>query len=168
MTTAIERLEQLLDEKDKQLDELQLKLYRLEDTAQSAEAGWSLPREVPDDHPELPLPRLELAWKQRTPGSWSSYRVEYRLVRRHLCDHVVITPLGSTQVDGGGLDPFASGAERALPFRDGAHVIHDAAHLELPAYALTPTGPERIDNLLGYQYQRESGTKRRRAAKGAP
>ncbi len=165
--SAIERLEMLLNEQDARIEKLEQENEELERRVEGAKAGWSLPRSVEDARPELPLPRLEMEWLPRSPGDWGAYKVEYRLVYRHLCDHVVVIPLGLTRVEGGGQSPFARGAdaEKALPFRDGAHIIHDSAHLALPAYALTPDGPVRLDlSTTGLTNARDRGKKHRREA----
>lgn len=168
VSTIEERLRELLDQKDQELDELREEVRELENSVESSESGWSLPRESPDDHPELPLPRLEMAW---TPmGSegreWGTFICEYRLVIKHLCDHLVVIPLGRTKTNSGsGKSPFERGAiEHELPFRDGCHAHHDAAHLGLPFYALTPSGPVRLDGTGHYEHQAKMGRDHRRDA----
>jgi hypothetical protein len=159
---AIERLEQLLNDADerniKLEEELESMRYRLESER------WELARDTTDD---TTLPRLEFAWTPSKHDGWRDYKVEYRLVRAHLLGHAVITPLGCTTSRGGmDIAPWVTSTCSglpSLPFRDGAHAHHDAVHLGLPLYAITPTGAIRLDGeAAGYPSQRAEGASHRR------
>lgn len=64
----------------------------------------------------------DLGWRQTT--------IEYRLVRRHFLGYVEVNPLGLTKRQGGNNQPpWHDDPRVTLPFRDGAHARHDAAHL---------------------------------------
>ena len=62
--TALDRLEGLLDAKDRELAEARAKVDELEGRLRSAELGWAMPVELPehaDAAARLPVPRLEIA-----------------------------------------------------------------------------------------------------------
>jgi hypothetical protein len=130
---AIERLEELLDAKDEEVASLRNERDSLKRELDGSIDGWRIAEEMEDDG-KLPLPRLELLYVKRR--DWSSFDVIYRLVTKHLCGHLVATPLGRTRCDGGS-NKEPSGPED-VPFRDGAHAFHDAAHLQLPLFKIMP------------------------------
>jgi hypothetical protein len=80
-------------------------------------------------------------------NEWREFKVVYRLVVRHLLGQLLGYPLGQTvSQSGSGRRP--DGAED-LPFRDGAHAIHDSAHLGLPLYKILPDEkPVLLDGAL--------------------
>ena len=153
---VIERLEELLNTKDRELTESREANGRLERELEGSLDGWRRTEEVVDDG-ILPVPRLELVYVQR--DEWRSYKVVYRLVVRHLLDHLYAVPLGCTRTSGGGnRKPDA----RELPYRDGSHAAHDAAHLGLPLYKLVPGDPPMRVDLEGYERQCMIGRDHRR------
>jgi len=130
---ALERLEDLLEAKDQELEEARETIEELQQALEGSKDGWRCAQELQDD-PELPVPRLELAYVSI--NEWREFKVVYRLVVRHLLGQLLGYPLGQTVTQGGsGRRP--EGAED-LPFRDGAHAIHDSAHLGLPLYKVMP------------------------------
>lgn len=165
MTRIEERLSAQLDEKDAEIEDLKVKIRRLEIEVRGSESGWSLPRDMTDDE-SLPVPRLELAYTAREYG----YDVEYRLVYRHLLGKLIATPLGLTTCRGGSVEAAFRGYEGLpdLPFRDGAHAMHDAGHLGLPLYVIAPNeGPVLYDAArrggqfkTGVEHRREVGGKK--------
>lgn len=160
--TAIERLEAMLDEKDAEIESLQRKLNDAEERA-ARNHRWTAHIDSKEDpNPDLPIPRLEIRWRdiperERTDGY--AVLIRYDLVIRHLLGDIVRIPIGGTRTDRrreiwqGKVD---------LPFRDGAHIMHDAAHLRLPAYAIDG---EHVDCLTAgpcdYEHQRAVGAKHR-------
>jgi len=95
---------------------------------------------------DLPTPRLQLRWS-------SPARCHYELVvmlgghdiRRDLADgeqrsRYMAIPLGGTRRGGSGRDPLMTNDRGEVvvdtPFRDGSHILWDAAQLRLPAYAV--------------------------------
>jgi hypothetical protein len=165
--TAEERLAALLNDRDEEIRMLRDELAEREESLRGARGGWSLPRKVDDEHLVLPVPRLEFVW---TPDpDWHRYVIEYRLVIEHLVDGLMIIPLGRTTVQGGsGQSPFdrTDDIGNNLPYRAGAHAHHDAAHLKLPLYAITPDGPVRLDGDPRYQRQAALGAEHRREGGG--
>lgn len=173
-----ERLQELLDAKDEEIDQLRQDLAKQRDEGrrdkgliESLEGGWCVPNHDGEDIPELPLPRLEYRWYQmyENQEDWSSYRVVYQLVIKHLTERIVEIPLGVTTCRGHSGDktpPWKSEFRPAeLPYRDGAHGHHDAAHLGLPLYAVPPEGPPiRLDGDHDYDHQRSEGLRHQRKA----
>lgn len=172
-----DRLNDLLREKEHEIRELHEEIEELETTIRGIKNGWAAHRKAEDADESLPVPRLEFAWEQEY-DSWASYHVEYRLVMKHLLDHLVIVPLGNTRVSGGDWDgpaPYKKayfneeegrhrgvGFDRScLPFRDGAHASHDSAHLNLPCYAITDEGAVLIEFGHG-AHQQNKGHEHRR------
>ena len=133
--TAIERLEETLNQKDEEIETLRALNSELEQQVRESEAGWSLPVKLSGAQ-TLPVPRLEIVYVQDDPESWASWRTLYRLVYRHLLGHCVAIPLGETAIRGGGDAPPIRSGKIDLPFRDGAHIRTEARTLRLPAFAV--------------------------------
>lgn len=133
--TALERLQELLDEKDVQIAKLSDKLDDIKEREESERHAWTRHEELDADDQPLPVPRLEIrAVKLNDRGTEWAWL--YGFVYRHLLGHVVRVPLGRTTVSGGSGWPPVRGDEADLPFRDGAHIGHDSVHLGLQAFAV--------------------------------
>jgi hypothetical protein len=144
MSTAIERLTEQLDQKDAELEDLQGKLDEAEREVESVRDGWMRHRKQEIDDETLPLPRMEIDWRER--DGWRDFEIEFRLVVKHLLGYLVLIPLGLTRSQSSSEeDPRRHGLANALPFRDGAHAPHDAALLGLPLFAIMPEGPVLVD-----------------------
>lgn len=136
-TTAIERLEQLLDDKDSEIKRLQNKLDAVEREL-DREAGWC--RHVVYEglskapNPELPVPRLEIRWRAPENGRHESEAI-YSLVYRHLVDHIVFVPLGKTTSSGALVDRVR-GDIVETPFREGCHFANEMWQLKLPGFVI--------------------------------
>lgn len=155
---ANERLQELLDRKDEELEEARERVRELERELDAEPGGWRRPEVLPDDA-SLPVPRLELVYQQD--NGWAEYRVTYRLVMRHFLGQLLGLPLGMTRCQ-------SSAGERPadLPYRDGAHALHDAAHLGLPLYRMLPgEAPELASDDKNYAFQK--GLAHRRSS-GSP
>lgn len=137
---AIDRLEGLLDQKESELDEANEKIESLERELECMAGGWRRSESFKDDG-LLPIPRLEMVYAQV--DGWREYKVVYRLVYKHLLDHMVAVPLGMTKI-GGGVDKDPSRLD--LPFRDGVHAWHEAGLFGWPLFKLVPgRPPERVE-----------------------
>ena len=133
META-EYLTGLLNEKDRQIDKLAERVEELENTLDGRTWGWTIHTTVSEDeNMNLPVPRLEMRWRELDDWGYN-WEAQYRLVHRHFLDHLVAIPLGSTKR--GGDSPPMTNEKVDLPFRDGAHIKHDAKALDLPAFVI--------------------------------
>lgn len=143
MATAEEHLAQLLDAKDSEIEYLQDQIRELKEQVESMSRSliWTRHEDFKDDS-GLPCPRLEMVWEHNVPGLPSDYdwRVRYDLIYQHLLGTHVRVPFGQTLTSGLREGPIGRPTEAfpegALdtPFREGAHLMHDAKQLRLPAY----------------------------------
>jgi hypothetical protein len=140
---SVERLEELLEQKDREIEELQERVYKAED---QAERNWQWTKhfEIKEDE-SLPVPRLEMRWREIESHDGFNWEACYNLVYRHFLGHVIAVPMGHTRI-GGERNPIQNG-KVDLPFRDGAHIQNDMAQLKLPGFAIfnktiTPLEPK--------------------------
>lgn len=95
---------------------------------------------------DLPTPRLQLRWSSPSQCHYEMVVLlgEYD-IRRDAPDgeqrsRYMAIPLGGTRRSGSGLDPLTTNECGEVivdtPFRDGSHILWDAAQLKLPAYAV--------------------------------
>jgi hypothetical protein len=133
-TKIEESLQSVIDLKQERIEELERENERLARELEGSLDGWRVAETI-EGGPDLPTPRLELAYKPLR--GWTDYKVVYRLVTKHLLGHMVAHPMGYTKVGGGGL-----GREPQipvdLPFRDGAHARYDSAMMGIPLYTVIP------------------------------
>jgi len=73
MADTAERLTELLNLKDTELEQANARIERLERELEGSLDGWRFERELKEDG--LPLPRLELVYEQRR--EWSDYVVSH-------------------------------------------------------------------------------------------
>lgn len=183
--TADERLATLLDERDEEIATLRAQLNEAHDALDrrlDSTSDWALAREIDDEHPGLPLPRLEVVMSPHRDLGWGHTVIEYRLVMRHLLGHLEARPLGRTVRRGSGGEPWPNQTtvpehlsgkmsfdewriSWAMPFRDGAHAVHDSAHLGLPLYVQTQFG---MEPLISTGHQAEKGLAHRRQSTQPP
>lgn len=152
---TVERLNELLDQKDSELEEVREELEKFEAEKERREREWLAHRRVPaeDDAPGLPVPRLQFRYVPSEGFGWQSYEVVYELVYRHFLGRkrigykddpdLLAIPLGTTRVNGGGKPVDADGKVH-LPFRDGTHIVSDAEHLRLPMFTVLEGKAEAI------------------------
>lgn len=167
MTTALERLQGLLDQKEAEIDKLNEKVEELHERINGRIGSWMYHRKAETDDRSLPIPRLEFEWTQKR--GWADFEVEYRLVVRHLDGEIIQIPLGlTTSGSSTRQDPRTRSEDPAfaLPFRDGAHSAHDGSLLGLPVYALMPGGPVLVDT-SGWSAAVAKGLAARRPGKAA-
>lgn len=130
--SAIERLEDLLNEKDKKIEELEQEINDMENE-KDIDPMWWIHREIKNAE-NLPIPRLELRLRILNESvSGASWEWVYALITQHLIGGFIKIPMGHTRSSGS----LAYG-EVHLPFRDTAHIQHDSEQLQLPAFAIWP------------------------------
>jgi hypothetical protein len=130
------------------IEELERKVEDLDRYIDTDVLGWTRHRPWSEDG--LPVPRLEMRWSRSGPAEAVALLV---LVYRHFLDQIEAVPLGQTRCSGGGYRDdrpadappmFHEWPERGggleLPFRDGAHLKHNAKHLGLRAFISTDLG----------------------------
>lgn len=132
--TPEERLAELLDQKDEQIAELEDQISALKCTQEWGNMRHSTNKE--DCSPDLPCPRLEMRYEPDEKFGWTETTVTYAMVHRHFLGHYVTVPLGVTTIRSGRQSAPIYDGKISLPFRDGAHIKHDMAQLNLPAYAI--------------------------------
>lgn len=147
MTTALERLEKLLNEKEEELQEVKDKLAGYEAVEKLI---WMYHSEVDkDEKPEgLPVPRLELRWSTTDEWRYNAVAV-YSLVYKHLLGHLMRVPLGVTTIRGASSMNIRALQRKgdSLPFRDGCHIQNEAKQLSLPAFVICEDQVVRLEDL---------------------
>lgn len=103
-----------------------------------------------DEYPDLPLPRLQIVWREAGPSSRHYTREwAYSMVYKHFGDSIVKIYMSVTRTDDRGEMPMDDmGSMNFLPYRDGAHIHWDKYHLRLPAFAINSFTGE-VSELLG-------------------
>ncbi len=164
---TIKQLTKLLEKKDAKIKKLKAKNHELRQSLDGSRWGWAIPRKMEDDIEELPVPRLEIRCRKLLwdDGSWTGdVQWDYYLVCQHLVDGLKEIPLGRTTTSSSNTEwPRVFRGRLDLPYRDGCHIHHDAAHLDLPCFAVSG---DRVENLNeasdDYMTQRSTGRKHRR------
>lgn len=162
MKRTKKRLLELLDQRDKQITEMSETIERLEREVNGAVWAEWLPREMPENE-RFPVPRLEIEIvENRHPKGWHLGIVcIYRLVYRHLTGTLRSIPLGRTTSSGTTSKNWTFALNSSnWPFRDSAHIHHDAAHLGLPGFLRYGDEYLPLDN-EGYADQVAMGIERR-------
>lgn len=141
--TAVERLEDQLNERDAKIEDLEGKVEELQRLLEASKSGWTLHVDLGKAPQTLPVPRLEMFYIQDDPN-WYDFRVVQRLVYQHMLGHYEAIPIGQTRTQGGhGRAPIYDN-KISLPFREGCHVAHNAAAMNLPAFAVLGDRVEAI------------------------
>lgn len=126
MSTVIEHLEGMLEEKDKTIAKLENKIEEFE---YRDEWQWRQIRTLSEEENlDLPIPRLEI--RHRTKSRYRTV-IDYGLVYTHLVGEINFIPISSTKVSG-----HVSRSEIYMPFRDGAHIYNDMFELNLRGFII--------------------------------
>lgn len=124
MGTALDELDQILDEKNEKIRTLEDKIERME---YRDEWHWRQFRTLSDDENlGLPIPRLEIRHRKVSP--YTTF-VDYGIVYRHLLGEIMFVPLSCTKTSGY-TEPLQT------PFRDGAHILNDMFELNLRGFVV--------------------------------
>lgn len=142
------RLSDIIDEKDKQLQELKEKLEQMELKTDLQNMAYQLHEhfEESDLQKTLPYPRLEMRFRRienhRGRKDWYNVEWHYGIVHKHYVDTrnnmMLFIPLGKTTSSGGGAefeDHFHSG-RLETPHRDIVHIFSESIVFGMPAYII--------------------------------
>lgn len=127
--TILERLERELNDADADREKLQEELDSLKEYATWA---WARHKQIEKEADPLPVPRLQIEGVNVS-GDWYVTDWIYSMVYEHLLGHYCIVPLGHTRSTGGGRRPPDADY---TPFRDGAHIRHEAKTFGWPAFQI--------------------------------
>jgi len=125
--TLEQRLNDLIEERDSQIESLEERLTEEKDKLNLASNLWMVHRiEKPIEcTSNLPLPRLEM--RQSIEGYQTIFH--YGIVYKHyseMGDLITFIPLGKTTCTGT--------YKKQTPFREGVHIRHDSKALGMNAY----------------------------------
>lgn len=88
----------------------------------------------------LPLPRLEIRKTlAKKPDHMFNVKAEYGLVYEHLLGDIIFVPFGTTKIGAPDRYDFMD-----LPFRNGAHILHDMFMLKLRGFVVYQDKYEEI------------------------
>jgi hypothetical protein len=142
--TVEERLNDIISEKENEIDELNDKVSNLESLLDYHKWSWcrhtTLDKSI-DLYKNIPFPRLEMKLSRVSENNWYEIEWIYGLVYGHFSDvaynnNLLFIPFSQT-TSRGGAGTFEShfiDSKLDLPFRDGVHIKVDALTLNLPAY----------------------------------
>lgn len=160
-----ERLNDIIEERDNEIEKLEHKLQELEDEKTERQWEWRKLRTLTkEENLNLPVPRLEIRIEDSADGYQE--KCMYGLVYEHLLGHFIHVPLGCTTVGGGSNHKYASKLES--PFRDGAHIVYDMYTLNLPGFIVGDGKYREIDiedtschpNKLSERIKRDENSKK--------
>ena len=136
--TIIERLERDLNNADAAREKLETELEYMRE---HATWGWSRHNTIEAIDDPLPVPRLEIEVFNAS-GDWYVSEWVYSMVYEHLLGHHVRVPLGHTKQTGG---HGRRDSVEHLPFRDGAHIKHEAKAFGWPAFWIIEGNAQLIE-----------------------
>lgn len=126
MGKAADRLAELLEQRERELEELHA---QINEKGEAERNIWTMHAKLPEEQ-SLPVPRLEILVEDSDESMYDR-KLTYRLVYRHFLGYCVGVPFGMTRQGGGNADrPLLE----LMPFRDGAHIKHDARQFGLPMF----------------------------------
>lgn len=137
MSKAADRLAEDLERVEQELADLKEKI---ENDKNEELWRWARHVELPKEQ-TLPVPRMEMFLDEENSDEWNRVWI-YRMVHRHFLGHCVGIPLGCTK-QGGSFSKVD--ILNMLPFRDGAHMKHDARTFGWPAYMIVGKEVREID-----------------------
>ncbi len=134
MGTIEEKLNELLDQKN---DEIEKLLNKIEDMEERLAMNWewTAHKYCKKDEYNLPVPRLQLVAFRHKRYGWNRTTWKYSLVYQLLSGNIGYIPLGQTEI-GGRLAGTRPDAKLNLPLREGVDIRYDCLNLRLPAFSI--------------------------------
>lgn len=142
MATLEERLNDIIKEKENQIEDLRNKIGELERVIDQ-DWRWAIHKKAEINPPLLPVPRLQITYEtiDRDNDGYTAKWL-YSLIYKHTLGDVIQIPLGCTRTDGYGEKLPRVGE---LPYRDGVHIRRDMIQLNLPAYSIVNGEYQKLD-----------------------
>lgn len=181
--TLEERLNEIITEKEDQIEVLERKVESLTADLDYANHAWQhhIAFENSDFYKQMPVPRLEMRLKRTSKDSWYSIEWVYGLVYRHAADTfsddnnmLRFIPFSKTTANGGRgtVDNWCKGGKLDLPFRDSLHIHTESKVFNLPAFIVCEEIgvinkiERQTDNAKVIEKMKSNGTKERHTITG--
>lgn len=140
-----ERLNEIIEEKDDQINDLENKIELLEARLDYANQAWQHHFSFQEDefYAQMPYPRLEMRLRRLSKDNWYNIEWVYGLVYKHTVDTfsdnktLLFIPLGRTTSNGGTGEltyRLKEGNKLDMPHRDSLHIFIESLMLNIPAY----------------------------------
>lgn len=147
--TLEERLNNILEEKEIENNELRDKIEELELKSDLSNLEYQAHQYFKESElqKELPVPRLEMRFMRHNnygvvSDNWYSVSWHYGIVYKHYSeidnDTMLFIPISRTTSNGGrgDFESFLTDGRLDTPFRDGLHIFADSKIFNLPAYII--------------------------------
>jgi hypothetical protein len=143
-----ERLNEIIEEKDTQIEELQEKIEKLELQSDLQKLEYQMHEyfKETDLQKKLPVPRLEMRFSRlknhRGDDNWYNVCWKYGIVYKHYAethnDTMLFIPISQTTSNGGDgtFNSHFHDGRLDTPFRDGVHIYADSKLFDLPAFII--------------------------------
>lgn len=144
---ALERLQEMLEEKEQELSTLESKVAHLEHEQSLERIKWQGHRLLDNDdfYKDLPVPRIEMIFEAVGDGitddAYYNHEWTYGIVTKPYTfqwdfkDKLLFIPLSKTTGSGGNnVSRIKSTGKIDTPFRDGVHIKFDSLMFGLPAF----------------------------------
>jgi hypothetical protein len=143
-----ERLNEIIEERDSQIEELQEKIEKLEQQSDLQKLEYQMHEYFKETElqKQLPVPRLEMRFfrlkNHRSDDNWYNVCWKYGIVYKHYAethnDTMLFIPLSQTTSNGGDgtFNSHFQDGRLDTPFRDGVHIFADSKLFNLPAFII--------------------------------
>ncbi len=142
--TIEERLNDIISEKENEIDKLNDKVSDLESLLNYHKWSWCRHQIIDksiDLYKDIPFPRLEMMLSRVSENNWYEIEWIYGLVYGHYSNvgynnNLLFIPFSKTtsRSGAGTFESHFNDGKLELPFRDGVHIKAEALTLNLPAY----------------------------------
>lgn len=143
-----ERLNEIIEEKENQIEELQDKLNNLEIQSDLRKLDYQMHEYFKESElqKKLPVPRLEMRFERlknwRGDDNWYNVLWRYGIVYKPYAethnDTMLFIPFSQTTSNGGDgtFNHYLRNGRLDTPYRDGVHIFADSKLFNLPAYII--------------------------------